>query len=155
MPDKSKTFHSRETEIITVGSTKATSSKIDIDFHDLPYAALEAAGRRFAFGRKRHGRFNWKQGNKEFAEERLKHLVNHVALFCEERRQEDLDAILCNAMMIAWFNDHGLLSHDPVKDFMYQGLQGTDGKPLSPSEIQRRRGLRTVPKPGDPDFKSK
>lgn len=118
---KSKEFNSRLTELVTVGKTKATSSKIDLDFHDLPYVGLEAAARRFAYGRKRHGRFNWKQGDAAFAEERLKHAMNHAALFMEERNQDDLDAVLCNFMMIAWYNHQGILSHDPVKDFMMQG----------------------------------
>lgn len=120
---KSEEFNKRLTELVTVGKTKATSSKLDIDFHDLPYAGLEAAARRFAYGRIRHGRFNWKKGDAIFAEERLKHLVNHLMLFCEERQQEDLDAVICNAMMIAWYKDKGVLSLDPVKDFMMQGKE--------------------------------
>lgn len=99
----------------------ATSSKLELDFHDLPYAGLEAAARRFAYGRKRHGRFNWKQGDASFAEERLKHAITHVARFAENRSQEDLDAILCNFMMIADYRSRGLLSLDPVKDFQMQG----------------------------------
>jgi hypothetical protein len=120
---RSDDFNKRLTELVTVGKTDATSSKLDYDFHDLPYAALEAAARRFAYGRKRHGRFNWKKGDSAFVEERLKHLANHLALFMEERQQDDLDAVLCNAMMIAWYNQHGLLSKDPVKDFMMQGKE--------------------------------
>lgn len=119
----SKQFNSRETELITVGTTKATSSKLEADFHDLPYAGLLAGARRFAYGRKRHGRFNWKQGDKEFAEERIKHLVNHVMLFAEFRQEADLDALICNAMMIAWFKDTGRFSVNPVKDFMFQGKE--------------------------------
>lgn len=120
---KSESFNKRLTELITVGTSKATSSKLDVDLHDLPYAGLIAAGRRFAYGRIRHGRFNWKQGDAIFAEERLKHLANHLALFNEERQQVDLDAVICNAMMIAWFMERGILSIEPVKDFMYQGKE--------------------------------
>lgn len=118
---KSEEFNKRLTEIVEVGKTKATSSRLDMDFHDLPYAGLAAAARRFAYGRKRHGRFNWKKGDAEFAEERLKHLANHLALFMEERQQEDLDAVLCNAMMIAWYKENGILSNNPGEDFMEQG----------------------------------
>lgn len=119
----SKEFHQRQTEIVVDSKTGATSSKMDFDMHDLPYAALRMTGERFAYGRKRHGRFNWKQGGPEFAEERLKHLVNHVALFCEERKLEDLQALLCNAMMAAWYYDRGILSKNPVKDFIMQGKE--------------------------------
>lgn len=101
----------------------ATSTEIDLDFHDLPYAGLVSAARRFALGHKKHGRFNWKKGDNEFVEERLKHAMNHAARFCEYRLIEDLDAVLCNFMMIAWYNEHGLLSTDPVKDFLMHGKQ--------------------------------
>jgi len=123
--DHSKQFHQRKTEIITIGKTDATSSKLEADFHDLPYAGLLAAARRFAYGRLRHGRFNWKKGDAAFAEERLKHLMNHTALFMEYRKQEDLDALLCNAFMIAWFLDLKILSTNPVKLFMMQGKNET------------------------------
>jgi hypothetical protein len=112
-------FNSRKTDIVSING--ATSSKLDIDFHDLPYDGLVAAARRFAYGRARHGRFNWTKGNKDFAEERLKHAVNHLMLFCEERQQDDLDAVLCNLMMIAWYRAHGLMSNNPKVDFMLQG----------------------------------
>lgn len=114
-------FNQRKTKLVSLNG--ATSSKLELDMHDLPYAALRSAAHRFNYGRKRHGRFNWKQGDTKFAEERLKHLVNHMMIFCEERTQEDLDAILCNAMMIAWYMDKGILSLDPVKDFMFDGKE--------------------------------
>lgn len=116
-------YNSRNTEIITVGKSNATSSKLELDLHDLPYAGLAAAARRFNYGRKRHGRFNWKLADALFAEERLKHLVNHLMLFCEERRQEDLDAVLCNAMMIAWYKEAGILSNNPTVDFLLDGKE--------------------------------
>jgi hypothetical protein len=125
---RSEEFNKRLTEMITVGKTKATSSKIDLDFHDLPYAGLEAAARRFAYGRKKHGRFNWKQGDSVFAEERLKHAINHAVLFMEERNQDDLDAVLCNFMMIAWYKQQNILSLNPVKDFMMQGKENVSNK---------------------------
>lgn len=120
---KSEEFNKRLTEIVTVGKTNATSSKLDLDMHDLPYAGLVAAARRFAYGRVRHGRFNWTKGDAVFAEERLKHLCHHLALFCAERQQEDLDAVICNAMMIAWYKEAGILSNNPMVDFMMQGKE--------------------------------
>lgn len=119
--NNSKKFNSRKTEIVSING--ATSSKLEVDFHDIPYAALTAMGRRFAYGRKRHGRFNWSKGDKFFAEERLKHLSNHLALFCEERLQEDLDAVLCNAAMIAWYYENGIMSKNPKVDFMFEGKE--------------------------------
>jgi hypothetical protein len=120
---KSEEFHTRLEQIVADKTTGATSSKMDFDMHDLPYEALRMAATRFAYGRGRHGRFNWRRGKQEFAEERLKHLVNHVMLFAAERQQVDLEALLCNAMMIAWYYDNGIMSKDPVKDFMEQGKQ--------------------------------
>ena len=120
---KSEEFNKRLTEIVADKKTGATSSKMDFDMHDLPYEGLRMAATRFAYGRTRHGRFNWRRGEKEFAEERLKHLVNHMMLFCAERQKEDLEAVLCNAMMIAWYYDNGLMSKNPVEDFMEQGKE--------------------------------
>lgn len=96
---------------------------MEIDYHDIPHSALAAMGRRFNYGRRRHGRFNWKKGNAAFAEERLKHLVHHVSMFAEYRRQADLDAILCNAAMLAWYMDRGILSENPFDDFMFEGKE--------------------------------
>jgi len=81
----------------------ATSSELNEDWNDLPFAGLVAAARRFYFGRQKHGRFKWKRGNSEFAEMRLSHALRHAALFAETRKQEDLDALLCNFMMVAWY----------------------------------------------------
>lgn len=108
-------------ELIKEGQTNATSSKMEGNFHDLPYSGVAAAARRFLFGASRHGRFNWQQGDKDFAEARLNHLVEHTLHFAEFRTQADLDAIICNAMMVAWFYDRGRLSKDPYNDFMLQG----------------------------------
>ncbi len=113
---KSTEFNSKQTEIVTIAG--ATSSKLELDFHDLPYAGLASAARRFFYGRKRHGRFNWRKGNSRFAEERLNHAFNHLALFCEERQQADLDAALCNLMMVAHYYDTNILSKTPVQQFM-------------------------------------
>lgn len=124
----SKKFNSRKTEIVTVGKSKATSSKIDMNFHDLPYAGIVAAARRFFYGQHRHGRFNWTKGDKVFAEERIKHLINHIHLFNEERKQEDLDAIVCNSMMVADFYARNLVSKNPRKDFMYFGKENVQNK---------------------------
>jgi hypothetical protein len=114
-------FNTRTTDIISIEG--ATSSKFDVDLHDIPYEAMMAIGRRFAYGRKRHGRFNWRRGDKKFAEERLKHLINHAMLFCHERRQDDLDALMCNGAMICWFYANGLISNNPVKEFMEEGKE--------------------------------
>lgn len=111
----------KKNKLITVGN--ATSSELNYDFHDLPYAGLLAAARRFHLGHYKHGRFNWTKGDGAFAEERLKHLAAHLAKFITYRSQEDLDAILCNAMMIADFDYRGVLSHEPRVDFLMEGKQ--------------------------------
>ncbi len=98
-----------EGDIIKPGNSGATSTKLDEDWNDLPFSALQAAARRFNFGRMKHGRFNWKKGDEEFAEVRLSHMLRHAHLFAEEKHIEDLDALLCNAMMLAWYVDKGIL----------------------------------------------
>lgn len=108
-----------EEPIISIAG--ATSSELNFDYHDLPFPALLATARRFFLGHYKHGRFNWKKGDSQFAEERMKHLAAHTFKFLSYRQQEDLDALLCNAMMIADFAYRGVLSRDPVKDFMHEG----------------------------------
>lgn len=87
----------------------ATSTQLDEQWDDLPLEGLRAAARRFAYGRSRHGKGNWKKGDAEFANERLNHMLRHAHLFSEHRRQEDLDAVLCNAMMLADYKARGLM----------------------------------------------
>ena len=108
-------------ELVTVEG--ATSSKQDCDSHDIPWAAVRMIGERLFYGRKRHGRFNWKRGEAGFAEERIKHLVTHTMLFAEHRRLEDLQALLCNAAMLAWYWDNGKVSTNPTKQFMEEGKE--------------------------------
>lgn len=87
----------------------ATATKLDESWNLIPFAGLQAAARRFFVGEQRHGARNWEQGDDAFAEQRLKHFMRHAALFVEYRRQEDLDAVLCNAMMLAKFKERGFL----------------------------------------------
>jgi hypothetical protein len=106
---------------IVKSKSGATSTELNYDFHDLPYAGLLAAARRFHLGHYKHGRFNWTKGDSQFAEERLKHLAAHTALYIEFRKQEDLDAIICNSMMLADFQIRGVLCKEPRKVFLMEG----------------------------------
>lgn len=95
------------------GKSGATSTRLDERYDLIPFAALQAMARRFFVGLK-HGARNWEKAiaarDEEFAEIRLAHLYRHVALFAEFRRQEDLDAIMCNGAMICHFKQNGLLA---------------------------------------------
>jgi Domain of unknown function (DUF5664) len=96
-------------EIVKPTKSEATSTELLEDWNDLPFPALQMAARRFFLGRKKHGRFNWQKGDAEFAEVRLSHCIRHLILFAEERHLEDLDAALCNLMMIAWYVWKGVM----------------------------------------------
>lgn len=85
----------------------ATSTKLEESWNLIPFAALSAMARRFWYGSQKHAPRNWERGDEEFAEIRLSHCFRHMALFAEHRRQEDLDAVLCNAAMLAWFKGRG------------------------------------------------
>lgn len=97
-----------EGEIVT-SKSGATSTKLEERWDLIPHAALEAMARRFWLGSVKHAARNWEKGDEEFAETRLAHCYRHMALFAEHRRQEDLDALLCNAAMLAYWKDKGLL----------------------------------------------
>jgi Domain of unknown function (DUF5664) len=103
-----------EGQIVKPTKSDATSTELNEDWNDLPFAALQAAARRFNLGRMKHGRFNWQYGDEEFAEVRFSHMLRHAFLFQQNRRQEDLDALLCNAMMIAWYKERGFFKEKIV-----------------------------------------
>ena len=87
----------------------ATSTALDDRYDLIPYAAIRAIARRFGVGAKKHAPRNWELGDQEFAETRLNHCMRHMARFVEYRQMEDLDAVLCNASMLAYWKDLGLL----------------------------------------------
>ena len=87
----------------------ATSTKLEEAWHLIPFAAVKAIAVRFWVGAQKHAPRNWELGDEEFAEIRLAHCYRHMALFAEFRRQEDLDAVLCNASMLAYWKDKGML----------------------------------------------
>lgn len=91
----------------------ATATQLEESWNLIPFSGLRAAARRFYVGEQRHGARNWEQGDDAFAEERLKHMFRHAALFVEYRKQEDLDALICNAMMVAKFKELGFLRERP------------------------------------------
>jgi len=94
---------------LVVSKSGATSTKLEEAWHLIPFAALQAMARRFWLGSQKHAPRNWEKGDEEFAEIRLTHMLRHAALFGEHRRQEDLDAVLCNAAMLAYWKDKGML----------------------------------------------
>ena len=94
---------------VVVSKSGATSTKLEERWDLIPFAALAAMARRFWLGSIKHAPRNWEKGDEEFAEVRLAHCFRHMALFAEHRRQEDLDAVLCNAAMIAFWKEKGFL----------------------------------------------
>jgi hypothetical protein len=94
---------------VVVSKSGATSTKLEERWDLIPFSALAAMARRFWYGSVKHAARNWERGDAEFAETRLSHCFRHMSLFAEFRRQEDLDAVLCNAAMLAWFKEQGLM----------------------------------------------
>lgn len=92
----------------------ATSSRLDERYDLIPYEALKAMARRFAVGAKKHSPDNWKKGDADYARERLNHLWQHLAAFSESGRQEDLDAMICNAAMLCEMKARGLMPEKPA-----------------------------------------
>lgn len=147
-------------KIIKPTKSDATSTELKEDWNDLSFPALQAAARRFNLDRAKHGRFNWQKGDEEFAEERYSHMLRHAYLFQQFRRQEDLDALLCNAMMVAWYKDKGFFKEfTGVSASFQQGefekSHGSATDTLGKAETMRREGLRTQPKPGEPGYVDK
>lgn len=87
----------------------ATRSPVSERYDLIPFAGMQACARRFAYGAVRHGDRNWESGGEEFAEATVNHLLKHAGKFSQYRKQDDLDAIICNAMMLAHFKTKGFL----------------------------------------------
>jgi len=100
---------------IVKSASGATSTKLEESWHLIPFAALSAMARRFFEGSQKHAPRNWEKGDAEFAEIRLAHCFRHMARYAEYRKQEDLDAVLANAAMLAYFAAKGLLPERVVK----------------------------------------
>jgi Domain of unknown function (DUF5664) len=98
-------------EIIEIGGAQGT--KLEEAWNLIPHSALAAIARRFWLGARKYAPRQWESGNEEFAEARLAHCYRHMALFSEYHRQEDLDAVLCNAAMLAHFKQRGMLKERP------------------------------------------
>lgn len=104
------------------------STHIPERFDLVPFEGVRSAARRFAYGAKKYAERNWESANESGAKDRLNHLVRHCILFAQFRRWEDLDALLCNGMMMAYYKEKGLLEqidYDvPVKDkkFVYKEI---------------------------------
>lgn len=69
----------------------------------IPQIALEFLANRFGYGASRHGERNYRKGkdDQEFITDRINHLIEHTMKFAEFRRQEDLEAVLCNGAILA------------------------------------------------------
>jgi hypothetical protein len=78
----------------------ATSTATDIRLELIPKAAMEAMGRRFAYGAKRHGENNWRKGGRKFRMSRISHLLAHIYDYVENGGEANTDAIVCNAAML-------------------------------------------------------
>ena len=94
---------------LVISSSGATSTKLEEAWHLIPFAAVCAMARRFWLGSQKHAPRNWEKGDEAFAEIRIAHCYRHMALFAEHHRQEDLDAVLCNAAMLAYWKERGML----------------------------------------------
>ena len=89
---------------LTIGG--AQTSKLSGRFDLLPFDGLLAAARRFEYGATKYAEWQWAAATDEkFAEDRVNHLVRHCILFAQYRRREDLEALLCNGMMAAFFKN--------------------------------------------------
>ena len=102
-----------EDEIVKPTNSDAKSTKLDEDWNDLPFAALMMAAKRFNLGRQIYGKDNWKKGDSDFAEVRLSHCIRHLILFTEYKKIEDLEASICNLMMICWYVHNAVMRIKP------------------------------------------
>ncbi len=101
-------------------------SSVEKPRYDLvPLAGITLAAQRFAYGAGRHGARNYEKGFRDttFIRDRENHLFEHVQKYLAgERTDENLGAILCNAMMLARLRELAAdAQRQTVESFREQG----------------------------------
>ena len=87
-------------EQITIpGKSGARSSKIALRFDLIPPIFINRTARRFTIGFEKYGEGNYQKGlrDREFLQDRLNHLQEHLYLFLKEGNEKD-----DNLAAIAW-----------------------------------------------------
>ena len=81
----------------------AKSSTVKPRYDLLPIRGLKLGANRFQYGAERHGERNYTKGASDpvFIRDRINHLAEHVLKFTATRQTKDLEAIICNALMLA------------------------------------------------------
>ncbi len=84
-------------------SSGAKSSVVKPRFDLLPVRGLKLGANRFQYGASRHGERNYTKGGGDptFIRDRINHLIEHCLKFAATRQTKDLEAIICNGMMLA------------------------------------------------------
>lgn len=72
----------------------------------IPLPALIKLAERFTLGAGNHGEKNYQNGGVEFWQDTKNHLAEHLFKYLDGDISDDhLAAILCNAAMLAWFDN--------------------------------------------------
>ena len=86
----------------------AKSSKVKPRYDLLPERGLRLGANRFQYGANSHGERNYIKGDLRgstpdpaFVLDRMNHLFEHLSKFMLTRQTKDLEAIICNALMLA------------------------------------------------------
>lgn len=117
MPRQPSMDDPRKEHTFTSGAESSRKAK---DYGLCPTEAIEAIVDRFQYGIDVHGekwRGNWKTGkdDPEFVRERIDHAYEHIQAILTgyhvQRKRpasyEDVEAVLCNMAMVAWWYTHG------------------------------------------------
>lgn len=81
----------------------ARSTTVKPRYDLCPPRGIKLAANRFQYGADRHGERNYTKGAQDptFIRDRINHLIEHALKFAASRQTKDLEAILCNGMMLA------------------------------------------------------
>lgn len=83
----------------------ATRSEQGFRFDLIPPASLRAMARRLKLGAEKHGERNWERGGETFRQATISHLFDHLQAYMDRGGQENVDAIICNAAFLCFFEE--------------------------------------------------
>lgn len=81
----------KEKNKLVVGSSVATSSKLELFYNLISPHTIRRLAKRKTVGALKHGIVNWRSGinDAEFVADRFNHLVNHLLNFVEKGNRDD------------------------------------------------------------------
>lgn len=104
------------------------SKHLEPKYGYIPKEGLDYAGRRFHLGALKYSPFDYQERDIDFYQDRKKHLKAHLDKYLEGDMEDDnLAAVICNAMILAWYEEHKAEVLIRSYDALWTKLKGNPG----------------------------